>query len=405
VLVAVAACGESSTSDSGDPAVTAPGPDSPVTPSGPSATDTAPAPNTSAGEPSPAEGPSSAPQDPNPTPSNSQSDPASGSAGGGSAPTPSGGPEANGGSAPTAAPATGGSDLGSGGGSGASGGDAAGGPSTGGGSGEGGGSMGGAATAGAGTGAGGSGTAGECTRDLLRTTLDAYFEALAAGDPSSLPLADNVKFTENGEEMQIGSGGLWATAGTVVYSQSALDTENCMSASDAVVPDGNTDIPVALRLRLEGGQITEIETIAVRQGDYSVASNTNAMVMMGDVIGWEDPVAEGDRATRDELTSWMNKYYRLFPQGVCNVTSDCTRLENGGGSFSCSAGAGCSAQDPGPGDNALTPRLILADEVTGIGVGFTMFQSYTDMHMFKMYGGQVYAVHAILASASGSGWD
>jgi hypothetical protein len=265
--------------------------------------------------------------------------------------------------------------------------------------------MGGAATAGAGTGAGGSGTAGECTRDLLRTTLDAYFEALAAGDPSSLPLADNVKFTENGEEMEIGSGGLWTTAGTVVYSQSALDTENCMSATDAVVPDGNTDIPVALRLRLEGGQITEVETIAVRQGDYSVASNTNAIVTMGDAIGWEDPVAEADRATRDELTSWMNKYYRLFPQGVCNVTSDCTRLENGGGSFSCSAGAGCSAQDPGPGDNALTPRLILADEVTGIGVGFTMFQSYTDMHMFKMKGGQVYAVHAILAAASGSGWD
>jgi len=25
--------------------------------------------------------------------------------------------------------------------------------------------------------------------------------------------------------------------------------------------------------------------------------------------------------------------------------------------------------------------------------------------MFKMYGGQVYAVHAILASATGTGWD
>ena len=86
---------------------------------------------------------------------------------------------------------------------------------------------------------GGSGNTTGCTRELLQTTLDAYFTALAAHDKSTLPLAASVKFTENGEAMELGSKGLWKTAGPVKYSQTALDTQKCMTASHAVVPDGN----------------------------------------------------------------------------------------------------------------------------------------------------------------------
>ena len=46
----------------------------------------------------------------------------------------------------------------------------------------------------------------------------------------------------------------------------------------------------------------------------------------------------------------------------------------------------------------MSPRILLANPETGIGVGMTMFMGNTDMHMFKMYGGQVYAVHAVLAA-------
>jgi hypothetical protein len=100
----------------------------------------------------------------------------------------------------------------------------------------------------------------------------------------------------------------------------------------------------------------------------------------------------------------MDKYFRMFPRGVCNTTSACRRLENGGGNFVCSNGGSCAAGQPGPNDNAMMPRLILADAETGIGVGHTMFMGNTDMHMFKMSGGQVHAVHAILGMASNSGW-
>jgi hypothetical protein len=254
--------------------------------------------------------------------------------------------------------------------------------------------------------AAGSGAAGGCTRELLNNVTRSYFVALAAHDPTLLPLASAAKFTENGKTLELGQAGLWKTAGALKYSHSALDTDACMSATQAVVPDGSTDIPVALRLKLEGTELTEIEMIAVRQGDYSVTSDTKALAASDDDVHWEQAVATDQRNTRAELTGWMNKYYRMFPAGVCSTVSNCKRIENGGGSFSCSAGASCAAGEPGPNDNALTPRLILADVDTGIGVGFTMFQDqYTDMHMFKMYGGKVYEVSAILAKATSSGWE
>ena len=261
-----------------------------------------------------------------------------------------------------------------------------------------------------GTGSGGSGGSGAaaCTRELLRSTITTYFTALAAHSSSTLPTAANVKFTENGVVRTLGQQGLWMTAGTVKYSQSALDVEACSSATHAVVPEGNMDIPVALRLKLQNQMITEIETIAVRPGDYRLgsttyASNTAAMISANTTVMWET-VPSGQRNTRAELIAWIDKYFRMFPRGVCNTVSSCRRLENGGGSFVCTDGASCAAGQP-TGTPAMTPRILLADPETGIGVGMTMFMGNTDMHMFKMYGGQVYAVHAVLGGAASSGWE
>jgi hypothetical protein len=256
-------------------------------------------------------------------------------------------------------------------------------------------------------GSGGSG-ATPCTRELLRSTITAYFTALAAHSSSTLPLAPSVKFTENGKMMTLGEG-LWRTAGAVKYAQSALDVEICSSGTHAVVPEGNMDVPVALRLRLQNGLITEIETIAVRPGDYKLsgqtfASNTGAIIAANSTVMWETPPAAAQRNTRAELIAWIDKYFRMFPRGVCNTVSSCRRLENGYGSFNCTDGASCAAGQP-TGTPAMNPRILLADPDTGIGVGMTMFMGNTDMHMFKMYGGQVYAVHAVLGGATSSGWD
>jgi hypothetical protein len=264
-------------------------------------------------------------------------------------------------------------------------------------------------------GASGSGGApsGECTRELLDGMLDDYFTALSAGDPASLPLAANVKFTENAEETEIGTTDFWMNAGDAKHSQRALDTEACSVAAQAVVPENSMDVPIALRIKVEGAEMTEIETIVVRPGDYTasfaVDSDPAAIIAIADDIGWHDEVPEADRATREQLSGWIDKYFRAFPSGVCNVTGACRRLENGGGNFSCGSGASCTANAPTTG-GTFEPRVIIVDEVRGIAAGLTIFDFQTtghlDMHMMKMSGGEVHAVHAILRNTNGqSGWD
>lgn len=252
----------------------------------------------------------------------------------------------------------------------------------------------------------------ECTRAFLDGLVDDYFAALSTGDPSSLPLAPNLKFTENAQEGEIGSTGFWENAGETKYSQRALDTDACSVAVQAVTAESGVDLPIALRIKVERGEMTEIETIVVRPGDYTasfaVDSNPAAIISIADDIGWHDEIPEAERATREELTAWIDRYFRTFPSGVCDVTGDCKRLENGGGNFSCSTGASCSGS-PGQG-GTLIPRVIIVDEVRGIAAGLTIFDFQTtghlDMHMIKMSGGQVHAVQAILRDTNGeSGWD
>jgi hypothetical protein len=255
------------------------------------------------------------------------------------------------------------------------------------------------------------GSSGGCTRELLGSMVDTYFTALAAHDPSMLPTAADVKFTENGEVLALGAG-LWANAGPLVYAHSALDTELCMTVSEAVVPDGGNDIPVGLRLKLEGEAITEIETIVARPGAYVIASDPDAIIASAS-LQWEESVPADQRATRGEIAQWLTTYFEDFPRGGCKLADDCLRLENGGGDFNCSLGASCPGEGSGGGGDLFggfgievdPARLIVVDTETGIGVGFTMFSGNTDFHMIKMAAGEVKAVHTILARAESSGWE
>jgi len=331
--------------------------------------------------------------------------------GGASVPTGSGGGSASGGSASS------GGNPGSSGGATASGGN-----STVGGGGGGapaaasGGAAGGAAAGGAGGrpaaagsgGGGGSAGGADCSRDFLKSTVDAYFKALAAHSTAGLPIADTVKVTENGKAIKVGEDGLWKTAGALKYKHTAYDTDGCNAASEAVVPEGGMDLPVALRLKLAAQKITEIETIAVRPGDYKVSGSTypskpEAISMSDATVGWEKAVPEAMRNTAKEMNAWMLKYFKAFPAGVCNTDTSCKRLENGNSPGGCNVGASCQMGDPT--GNVIKSHIIFSDVETGIGVGFDLFMGNTDMHMFKMYGSKVYAVHAILGAATSTGWD
>jgi hypothetical protein len=53
-----------------------------------------------------------------------------------------------------------------------------------------------------------------CNRDCLEDYVNQYLDAIVGHNPSLLPLAENVKFTENGQMLELGDG-FWNTASAI----------------------------------------------------------------------------------------------------------------------------------------------------------------------------------------------
>jgi hypothetical protein len=243
-----------------------------------------------------------------------------------------------------------------------------------------------------------------CSRELLGSTVDAYLAALAAHDPGQVRIAASVKSTENGGQVPVGEG-LWLTAGVARFKRSALDTAACSTLTEAVVPEDGVDRIFGVRLRLVEREITEIETIVVRDGDYLVTRPSGLVATASD--DWESELPADQRTPREGLRALVDTYFDDFPGGGCDFTSDCQRLENGAPLGACVDGVFLTC-DPGvrEGGAAMGVRAHVLDEEAGIAAGLTMFGGvYTDAHLFKVRAGKVGGVHAVLARAPSSGWD
>ena len=250
--------------------------------------------------------------------------------------------------------------------------------------------------------AGSNAAASSCTRELLKSTVDAYFAALAAHNSAklALALAPAAKLTENGVVVPLGEG-LWKTAGAAKLKRSAFDVETCSSVTESVIEEAGADIVLGARLKLVAAEVTELETMVVRKGDY-VSDAMGLLATRSD--DWETPLPADQRASRAQLQGFVDRYFTLFPAGGCMFASDCERFENGFTPGKCSLGLSCSMSMT-MSRTGMMNRLSVIDVEAGIAVGFTMFQGkYTDFHMFKVRGGEVHGVHAVLAKAERSGW-
>ena len=94
--------------------------------------------------------------------------------------------------------------------------------------------------------------------------VDKYLAALVAHDPGQLPLAVNVRFTENGQELRLGDG-LWGTAsGPGKYKLYVADPEEGQAGFYGTVMENGAPVLLALRLKVTYGLISEVETIVAR---------------------------------------------------------------------------------------------------------------------------------------------
>jgi hypothetical protein len=168
-----------------------------------------------------------------------------------------------------------------------------------------------------------------CDRTCLDGFIDHYLEALALGDPSRLPVTPGVRFTEDGQRLNLGDG-LWNTAtGTGSYKFYMEDVQAQEVGFFGTMREADQPIILSLRLKIEDHKISEIETIVVR--DVPDAQNLEKRGHPDPLFSETIPPAE--RVSRADLAQTANMYFSGMQlndgKGNYPFTEDCDRVENG----------------------------------------------------------------------------
>ena len=176
---------------------------------------------------------------------------------------------------------------------------------------------------------------------------------MIADDPSAVPLARNVRFTENGQVLPLGEG-LWKSmkaAGT--YRLAVTDADAGQIALITTVVEDHADpaqgVPalLALRLKVADGRIARNRADPRAQPADGTARRSARLAARG-VLDADPGGASACRATA--LIETANKYFtgmqRNDGKGDYPFHARCDRIENGGRSTNAPTPAGQTRPDP-----------------------------------------------------------
>jgi len=176
-----------------------------------------------------------------------------------------------------------------------------------------------------------------CDRACLEAVLNSYLTALVAHDPAGLPLSKDVLYTENAQRMEIGDG-FWKTVeGRGNYRHVFADPEFGQVAFMGTMREAGALLLMSLRLRIELGRITEIESVYFRPGGGG-PNNIAAMDRYKSEDIWFKSIPPAQQQSRQELIATADAYFTGLQKndgkgvngtGTYPFTSDCNRIENG----------------------------------------------------------------------------
>jgi hypothetical protein len=178
-----------------------------------------------------------------------------------------------------------------------------------------------------------------CDRACLEELVNQYLAAVVAHDPKRLPLSADAMYTENDQRMEVGDG-FWKTAeGVGNYKHVFADPEFGQVAFMGTMREAGSVLLMSLRLRVQLGRITEIESIYYRQGGGGPSG-----IAMLDKPGykpediWFKSIPPAQQASRQELIATADAYFSGLEKndgkgvngtGTYPFTTDCDRIENG----------------------------------------------------------------------------
>ncbi len=218
-----------------------------------------------------------------------------------------------------------------------------------------------------------------CTRDNLKATVANYFKAVETHTMSALPTAANVRITENAAEIKPGEG-FFKTSGKAQLQRTIVDTGKCSTLTQAVVDETGKTSPVlmAVRLKSDGGKVSEIETVIARTGDFAFKPQG---VLDTKDQDWETLMPAANRRSREFMNGHADKYYEMFTDHKVDpgFATPCNRWENG---TLTTAKGDCSWN--GAVMTHPRRRFPVTDVELGVAAAITNFRDdWLDVHIFK----------------------
>jgi hypothetical protein len=168
-----------------------------------------------------------------------------------------------------------------------------------------------------------------CDRACLTGFVDRYLQALVAHDPKRLPTTTDVRFTEDGAPMQLGDG-LWQTIGGMgPFRLDFADVAGGQAGALVTVQENGSIALMALRLKVQDGKISQVETVLARKGELQS--------LQTDLLQEPLPILKEDvpserRSSRAELEKIANSYFDAIEKAdgsIVPFADDGFRIENG----------------------------------------------------------------------------
>ncbi len=232
-------------------------------------------------------------------------------------------------------------------------------------------------------------SASSCDYNCLTGLVNQYLKALLAHDPGKLPVAPNLKFTENTISLKLGDA-LWGTiSGLGDYKIQFADPQAGEVAIETTIRENGTPAILLLRLRVVNRRITEVETIVHRN-----AADAKALEAFGhpDPV-WLQPLTASQHTPRARMIKDANLYFDGILHSNGNMVPfdlRCNRILDGyqdtnhpskngwfhKGSFDPDAMNIRDNMNTGIWSyiHSITPRhVVVVDEKIGIVLGMWMF--------------------------------
>lgn len=261
-----------------------------------------------------------------------------------------------------------------------------------------------------------------CDRECLRGMISTYLHALLRHDTASLPVAQNLRVTEDSVEKELDKVGLVRSVTRLRgYRQDFLDEREGIAGTHVVIEESGAPALLVVRLKVAGQQISEIETITTRSRAEGSLFNISGLDTPSEAMGKVPRLNQ--LPTREEAI----RIAQLYPAGLdagsfvtsgVPFTPEAFRLENG--TFmagpQCTRTPDCANIKTQPVSNPLRgkidTRVVAFDERLGI-VWLRMEWGTRDnmklavWEAFKIHDGSVHAVEAfmkVIPPELGSGW-